>query len=85
MDVPIVVPEIGIESLSAKVSCWLVELNENVLEGDQLVELIVPGMTFDVSSPAQGVISKIECVEGSPISVGQILGFIHVDSNVDNN
>lgn len=79
MDVPIVVPDVGINSPPAKVSCWLVELNEHVLEGDQVVELIVPGMTFDVSSPAQGAISKIECVEGSPILAGQTLGFVRVD------
>lgn len=72
----IVMPDIGAENLPMQVCSWLVELGEQVREGDRLVEVSLPGLTFDVSSPAAGRLSAIDKCVGTDVQPGDVLGKI---------
>lgn len=69
-------PDIGAENLPMQVCSWLVELGELVREGDRLVEVSLPGLTFDVSSPADGQLTAIDKSVGTAVQSGDILGRI---------
>lgn len=70
----ITVPDIGAGPLRVRVCSWLAELGETVHEGDRIVELSLPGMTFDINSPADGQLISIDKTLGSEVHPGDVLG-----------
>jgi pyruvate/2-oxoglutarate dehydrogenase complex dihydrolipoamide acyltransferase (E2) component len=80
MVVPIVLPELGVRDGAARISCWLVDLGDHVDAGDRIVEVLVPGITFDVNSPAAGVVTRIDKQFESTVKTGDILGWIEPDT-----
>jgi 2-oxoglutarate dehydrogenase E2 component (dihydrolipoamide succinyltransferase) len=81
MRAAIVLPELAAEDESIRVGCWLVDPGDQVLFGDRLIELLLPGMTFDVSAPASGVLARIEKPFDSSVKPGDILGWIEAEAN----
>ncbi len=70
-------PELGADP--AVVSVWFADPGETVYEGDRLVEILVGGATFDVSSPATGrLIGKLALAD-DPVLPGQVLGVMEVE------
>ena len=78
---PITVPDIGAKSLPVRVCSWLAELGETVRGGDRIVELSLPGMTFDIHSPADGQLISIEKTLGTEVHPGDLLGKLLVIEN----
>ncbi|MFO1019674.1 MAG: biotin/lipoyl-containing protein [Planctomycetales bacterium] len=76
MPTPLLVPELGAGQLPIRVSTWLVDLGDDVLAGDRVVELGLPGMTFDVSSPASGRLVRIEKYSDAAVHTGDCLGWL---------
>lgn len=71
----IVVPELGLgPNDRLTVSCWLVAIGDEVIEGDRLVELLSGEITFDVASPASGRLARIDVDTDEAVGVGSILG-----------
>lgn len=78
--VPIAVPDLGVsDEEEIVVSCWLVATGDAVIEGDRLVELLIGEATFDVASPATGVLTRIVAEIDELVRVGDILGQINAD------
>ena len=69
----IVLPDLG---ASAVVSLWYVQPGERVFEGDRVVEVLIPGATFDVAAPATGVLQERFVQPSERVTVGQPLGVI---------
>lgn len=67
-------PDIGAASLPIRVSTWLVQLGEEVRIGDRIVELVLPGLTFDVPSPVNGRLIWICANSGDVVKAGDVLG-----------
>ena len=76
MAVPIELPELGAEDGLVRVSSWFVELGDRVEAGEQVVEVLLPVMTFDVSAPSAGVLKCIEKSLDATVKTGDILGWI---------
>ncbi len=76
MPTAIVLPELGAGTAPIRVSAWLVEEGESVEFGECVVEVLVPGITYDVPAPAGGVLERIEKQIGSEILPGDILGWL---------
>lgn len=76
MSLPLVVPELGAGDLPIRISTWLVDLGDDVLAGDRVVELVLPGMTFDVASPVSGRLIRIEKYSDSAVRAGDCLGWL---------
>ncbi|VAX35690.1 hypothetical protein MNBD_PLANCTO02-1870 [hydrothermal vent metagenome] len=83
MQTPVIVPDLKCDE-TLRVCSWLVEVGENIEQGDRLVELLTTGMTFDVAAPVSGRISSIEKSRNTFVSEGEILGWMttDVDKNV---
>jgi pyruvate/2-oxoglutarate dehydrogenase complex dihydrolipoamide acyltransferase (E2) component len=73
----ITVPDLGLDSAEPiKLNLWLVEEGETVYEGDPVAELLVAGATYDVSSPASGMLVQVIAPPDSHVRVGQAIGQI---------
>jgi len=77
MAVAIVVPQLGLEGQPLHVSLWFVDVGQEVLAGDRLLEVMLPGMTFDISATCNGTLAAIDVREGASIAEGETLGKIH--------
>jgi len=74
---PINLPEFG--ASPACLSVWFADIGDVVYEGDRLVEVLVSGATFDVSSSATGRLVKKLVFPREPLQPGQILGLVDVE------
>jgi len=74
--VPILLPELGSGNAEVRVSLWFVASGEHVDAGDQLLEVQLPGITFDVCSPATGTVTKIEKPLSAVVAAGDVLGWL---------
>ena len=79
MQVPIVLPELGAEQHPLAISTWLVGMGETVLQGDRIVEIALPGMTFDVASSVSGKLVRIEKQAGDKVATGDVLGHYWIE------
>ena len=62
------------------VSHWYADMDEEVWEGDRLVELLVGPATFDVSAPASGRLAQILVQEDDRVEPGMVLGVLAVSA-----
>ena len=77
---PIVMPELDAGDQTARVSAWLAELDEDVIAGDAVVEVLVKGITFDVEAPGSGTLRRIDRFEYDAVGAGDVLGWIEPQS-----
>lgn len=76
MQVPVEVPELGAGDQTLRICGWLVDVGDLVLKGDLLAEVVIPGVTFEIASPATGRLVEIVCPVDSKIRAGSILGWL---------
>lgn len=74
--VKVILPELGEGIKKATVSYWFFKVGQKVGEKDDLVELTTDKATFNLPSPARGVISEILIPEGEDALIGATLGII---------
>jgi pyruvate/2-oxoglutarate dehydrogenase complex dihydrolipoamide acyltransferase (E2) component len=79
MRTPIVLPELGAGKDELRVSCWLVDLGDAVVAGDRVVEILLDGVTFDVTAERSGTVTRIERPLDSVVHAGDVLGWIETD------
>lgn len=72
----VVLPELGEGIEKATVSYWYYKEGEKVSEKDDLVELTTDKATFNLPSPASGVLSEIYFHEGDTVNIGEVLAVI---------
>jgi pyruvate/2-oxoglutarate dehydrogenase complex dihydrolipoamide acyltransferase (E2) component len=58
---------------SAEVSFWYVDPGDTVAEGDSLLQMLTDKATFDVPSPAAGVVGEHRFAEGERVNVGDVI------------
>ena len=74
--IPIPLPDLGAGEEPIRVSTWLVEEEETVEPGERLVDVLIPGVSFSVSSPFAGRLAKIERPTNSSVQPGDILAWL---------
>jgi len=74
MPTPIVLPDLG--AAGTALSLWYADLGDHVLAGERIVEILCDHATFEIISPATGVLSEKRAFPREPVVVGQILGLI---------
>lgn len=77
MTVAIVLPDLGMDC--AVFSLWHVQSGERVYAGDRVAEIVVPGVVYDVSAPASGIVRDRLVAAQEPLQPGQVLGAIEID------
>ena len=60
----------------ASVSYWHHSVGDAIKEGEDLVELVTDKATFNMPSPASGVLKEILASEGDEVAVGQLIAKI---------
>jgi pyruvate/2-oxoglutarate dehydrogenase complex dihydrolipoamide acyltransferase (E2) component len=75
--VAIVLPDVG--AAPVVLSTWFADPGDAVFEGDRLVEVLVDGATFDVSSPATGRLAERQARRNQRLTPGQVLGFVETE------
>lgn len=81
--VAIILPGLGAESEVIRISGWLIDVGDLVDEGDRVVEVSLPGITFDVAAPAAGMLVRIEKAYGAAVNAGDVLGWIEAEGPAD--
>jgi pyruvate/2-oxoglutarate dehydrogenase complex dihydrolipoamide acyltransferase (E2) component len=79
MRAPILLPELGASPIT--LSVWFADPGEWIFEGDRLVEVLVSGATFDVSSPATGRLVEKRAQPRTALTPGQVLGMMEVEED----
>ena len=79
--VAIPAPPLGADDETVRVSAWLVEPGDVITTGNRLVELLVSGITFDVSVDVEGVLERIEKPIGTAVVVEDTLGWIRTSAD----
>ncbi len=82
MQMEVVLPELGGPGQPV-LSIWFVEPGEQVFAGDKLVEILVAGATFDVSSPTSGRLTAKLAWPNERLQTGQVLGLVEATDDVD--
>jgi 2-oxoglutarate dehydrogenase E2 component (dihydrolipoamide succinyltransferase)/2-oxoisovalerate dehydrogenase E2 component (dihydrolipoyl transacylase) len=77
MRAEILMPELG--AVPVVLSAWYADPGEAVFEGDRLLEVLISGATFDVSSPATGRLLEKLALPDDPVLPGQVLGIVEVE------
>lgn len=72
----ITVPDVGAGTESLRVSAWLVDVGQTVIAGDRVVEVLLPGITFDIPSERTGELIEIVRLVDAVVAPGDILGWI---------
>lgn len=74
--VDIIVPKWGLTMEEASISEWLVQVGEQVAEGDPLVEIETDKVVNEVESPVAGTVSEILSAPGTEVEPGDVIGRI---------
>lgn len=78
--VAVVAPELGLGAGErVVVSCWLVHVGDEVVEGDRLVELLAGDVTFDVASPGTGRLTRVDVGIDGRVRTGMTLGTVETE------
>ena len=76
MSIAILLPELDTGNEIVRVSAWLIDPGDSVVTGDRIVEVLIRGVSFDVSAPASGVLAGIEKPLDAIVATGDTLGRI---------
>ena len=71
---PIPLPDLG--SPRVVFSLWYVRVGDRVFEGDRVAEVRIPGATFDIAAPVDGVLAERLARPNDPLECGQALGVV---------
>lgn len=76
-------PDLSAGEEAIRVSTWLVDVGEAIEPGERLVDVLIPGVSFSVASPAAGRLVKIERMTDSFVRPGDVLGWLEPASSTD--
>lgn len=79
MDIPIVMPELGVDIEEAQIDEWLKAEGDAVEKGEQVVVVTTPKVTLEIEAPAAGVLKSIVTAADEIAKVGATLGIIAGD------
>ena len=70
-------PDLGEDAPDeAEVSFWYIEEGEEVIEGDEMIEMITDKASFTVPAPFSGTVKDLKVDEGDKVKVGQVMAII---------
>jgi pyruvate/2-oxoglutarate dehydrogenase complex dihydrolipoamide acyltransferase (E2) component len=77
--VPIVVPDLQTGSEKLMISGWLVEAGDLVINGDLIVEVLIPGISLDLIAESTGRLVEIVKPVDALIQAGDIIGWLETE------
>jgi len=83
--IDIILPAAQLEGTSATLSKWLVEIGQQVNEGDPLIELETDKVSMEICASNAGILLDTLFSEGEDITVDTVLGHLDTDLTVSIN
>jgi len=77
MRVPIHPPDTG--EASCRFSAWFIEEGDEVVEGERLAEVLIPGVAIDVIAPADGVLCQRLARSKAVLTIADVIGWIETE------
>lgn len=77
MRVSLTLPDLGVGDESVRVSGWLVDRGDLVIEGDRVAEVLISGVTFDVEATQSGQLIEISKSVDAAVTHGDVLGWLN--------
>lgn len=74
--VPILLPDLGTGSEPVRICAWLADPGQPMTIGERIVQVVVPGISFDVTAPVSGELTEVTCPLGALVRPGEILGWM---------
>ncbi|HEY2251406.1 MAG TPA: lipoyl domain-containing protein [Planctomycetaceae bacterium] len=74
--VPVVLPDLGTAGAAVCVSAWFVEPGDDVEADEPILEVMIPGITCDVCSPAAGRIDRLISAIDARVMPGDVVAWI---------
>ncbi|UCH31790.1 MAG: 2-oxo acid dehydrogenase subunit E2 [Candidatus Bathyarchaeota archaeon] len=72
----LVMPRLSLTMETGNIIQWFKNEGDPVEKGEPVVEVLSEKITYDVESPAAGILRKISAEEGSDVPVGETLAYI---------
>jgi pyruvate dehydrogenase E2 component (dihydrolipoamide acetyltransferase) len=76
MSIDIVIPPTADGALEVTVVSWIKEVGTPVSKGEDLAMATTSKITLYITSPADGILSKIIVSPGSKVPVGTVIGIV---------
>lgn len=76
MAVEVKLPQYGMTMHEATIARWLKSVDEDVQEGEPLLEVETDKMTVEVPAPVSGRLVRIDAAEGETVAVLATIGLI---------
>lgn len=74
--IPVVIPDLGTAGAAVSVSAWFVEVGDSVEVGEPILEVLIPGVTCDVCSPASGRIDRLVSAIDARVMPGDVVAWL---------
>lgn len=76
MRVSLTLPDLGVGDESVRLSGWLVDRGDLIIEGDRVAEVLISGVTCDIEATQSGQLVEIAKPIDAVMSCGDILAWI---------
>lgn len=77
MRVSLSLPDLGVGDEPVRVSGWLIDRGDLVIEGDRVAEVLISGVTFDIEATHAGQLIEITKSVDATISHGDVLCWLN--------
>ena len=77
MRVSLTLPDLGTGDEAVRVSGWLIDRGDRVIEGDRVAEVLISGVTFDIEATQSGQLLEISKSVDATVSCGDVLGWLN--------
>lgn len=74
--IAIELPALGFDMESARLSCWLKAIGEQVAPGEPVAEIETEKATVELEAPAGGVLAEVRFQDGDDVPVGEVVGYL---------
>ena len=79
--VPVTVPTVDGRTEPMVLGSWLVDVGERIEQGEEILEISLPGIVWDLSAPASGRLESVSRFTSDALQPGDICGWIAIDSD----
>ncbi|MFN0198502.1 MAG: biotin/lipoyl-containing protein [Planctomycetaceae bacterium] len=79
--IPVVVPTIIGRTEPMVLGSWLVDVGERIEQGEEILEISLPGIVWDLSAPVSGRLESVSRFTSDALQPGDICGWIAIDAD----
>ncbi|MBN8993927.1 MAG: lipoyl domain-containing protein [Rhizobiales bacterium] len=78
-DIPLVMPQLGVDIEEGQIDSWLKQVGDRVEKGEQIAMVTTPKVNLELEAPASGTLKEITVPADEIARVGDTLAIIAAD------